>query len=118
MPSEVALDELRLRLREVSDLSAASSVLHWDQTTFMPVGGALSRSRQLALLGRLSHERATDPELGVLLDRLMPYAESLPSGHDDRALIEVAQRDFGLAIRVPAEFSEQAAEHMLSLIHI
>ena len=112
MPSEVALDELRLRLREVSDLSAASSVLHWDQTTFMPVGGALSRSRQLPLLGRLGHERATDPELGVLLDRLMPYAESLPSGHDDRALIEVAQRDFDLAIRVPAEFSERAAEHM------
>ena len=112
MPSDVTIDELRQRLREISDLSAAASVLHWDQTTAMPTGGAVSRSRQLALLGRLSHERATDPELGVLLDRLMPYAESLPSGHDDRALIEVAQRDFDLAMRVPAEFSERAAGHM------
>ena len=112
MPSKVALEELRLRLREISDLSAVSSVLHWDQTTFMPVGGALSRSRQLALLGRLSHERATDPELGALLNRLIPYAESLPPGHDDRALIEVAQRDYDLALRVPAEFSERAAGHM------
>ena len=69
---QAQLDELKHRLREISDLSAAGSVLSWDQATYMPRGGAAARARQGALLGRLAHEKATDPALGRLLDELQP----------------------------------------------
>ena len=68
-------------------------------------------ARQLAVLSRLAHESATDPEIGRLLDRLGPYAESLPPEHDDAALIRVARHDYERRTRVPAEYSERAAKH-------
>ena len=76
--AEQMLVELKGRLREISDLNAASDVLSWDQATYMPEGGAGARGRQLAMLCRLAHERAVAPALGRLLDSLVRYGESLP----------------------------------------
>ena len=111
MSVELDLSDLKLRLREIQDLGAAVSVLHWDQTTYMPPGGAKMRGRQLALLSRIGHARATDPVIGRLLDRLTAYASSLPSDHDDAALLSVARRDFERAVRIPVEYSERLAKH-------
>lgn len=72
---EGKLEELKARLLEIGDLEAAAALLHWDQTTYMPAAGAEARGRQLATLGRLSHEKFIDPEIGKLLDDLLPYAE-------------------------------------------
>jgi carboxypeptidase Taq len=105
------LGELQGRLREISDLSAAGSVLSWDQSTYMPPGGAEARARQSALLGRLAHEKATDPALGKLLDKLNPYALSLPSDADAASLIRIARRDFDRAVKVPADFVARWREH-------
>ena len=111
MSVESDLRELRHRWREARDIGAASAVLYWDQSTYMPTGGAEGRARQLAVLSRLAHESATDPEIGRLLDRLSPYAESLPPEHDDAALVRVARHDYERNTRVPAEYSERAARH-------
>src|SRR5712691_11497802 len=54
LPAEDKLAELKRRLLEISDLSAASSVLSWDQATYMPKEGAAARGRQGATLQRLA----------------------------------------------------------------
>src|SRR5215471_19057591 len=108
---QAQLDELRHRLREISDLGAAGSVLSWDHATYMPPGGAAARARQGALLGRLAHEKATDPALGALLDELQPYARSQPSESDAASLIRVASRDFERAVKVPTDFVARWREH-------
>ncbi len=41
---DAARSELLARLREIDDLSAAADILHWDQATYMPPGGAAARS--------------------------------------------------------------------------
>ena len=38
--AEQMLVELKQRLREISDLNAAGSLLNWDQATYMPQAGA------------------------------------------------------------------------------
>ena len=38
--AEQKLVELKRRLREISDLTAAGDVLNWDQATYMPREGA------------------------------------------------------------------------------
>ena len=43
------LTDLKNRLSEIYDLNAAGSVLSWDEATYMPNGGAVSRGRQLAM---------------------------------------------------------------------
>ena len=111
------LAELRSRLTEVSDLQMAAGVLRWDQTTYMPPGGAAARGRQLALLARLVHEKQTDPAIGKVLDDLRPYEESLPYAHDDAAMLRAARRFYEKAVKVPAAFTAELAGHRAATLH-
>ena len=94
---------LRQRLAEISDLSRAAGVLGWEQRVTMPPLGTESRAESLATLGRIIHDRFTDPEIGRLLERLAPLEESLPYDSDDASLIRVTRRDWEKACRVPTE---------------
>ncbi|MDF1499244.1 MAG: carboxypeptidase M32 [Anaerolineales bacterium] len=105
------LEELKWRLQEVQALNAVSSVLGWDQTTYMPPGGAAARGRQMAVVARLAHEKLTDPEIGHLLDRLERDAADLPDDGDEAALIRVTRRDYERAARIPADFVSAFNEH-------
>ena len=98
---EKKLQELKARLLEVNDLNSAGAVLGWDQTTYMPPGGAAARGRQMATLGRLAQEKFIDPAVGKLLDELQPYAESLPYDSDEASLIRVTRRNYEQAVKVP-----------------
>jgi carboxypeptidase Taq len=105
------LQELKERLMEINDLNAAAAVLSWDQSTYMPPGGAPARGRQMATLARLAQEKFIDPAVGKLLDDLQPYAESLPYDHDDAALIRAARRNYDKLTKVPPVFLAKFYEH-------
>ncbi|MCB8984635.1 MAG: carboxypeptidase M32 [Ardenticatenaceae bacterium] len=105
------LAELKRRLLEIDDLNAATAVLNWDQTTYMPPGGAAARGRQLATLSQLAHEKFIDPEVGRLLEELRPYAESLPYDSDDASLIRVTQRQYDKSTKVPSALLGAFYEH-------
>jgi carboxypeptidase Taq len=105
------LAELKARLREIADLRAAGAVLSWDQATYMPEGGAAARGRQMALLSRLAHERSVAPDIGRLIETLIPYGESLPRASDDACLIRVARRDFEKAVKVSSDWVARAHAH-------
>src|SRR5580765_5368711 len=108
-----SLDALKLRLLEVDDLNAAAALLRWDQTTYMPPGGAPARGRQLATLSRLAHEQFTAAETGKLLERAEAEAASAAYDSDEAALVRVTRRLYEQAIKVPgslvSEFNEHAA---------
>jgi len=117
MTHEAQLAELKLRLREISDLRGAEAVLGWDQATYMPPGGAEARGRQLALLSRLGHERLVEPAIGRLLDALAPWAEAQGADSDAAALVRVTRRDFDRATRVPSAFIQRLSEHTAASYH-
>ncbi len=96
--------ELQQRLTEINDLDAAASLLYWDQATYMPVGGAAARSRQLATLQQLAHEKLIDSAIAHLLDELQPYQASLPYESDDASLLRLARRMYEQSAQVPARF--------------
>jgi carboxypeptidase Taq len=104
---EQKLAELKKRLATVSDLHRASALLGWDQQTYMPPKGASARSEQLATLDKMAHELFTTDEIGVLLQDLTPYANSLPYDSDEASLIRVTQRDYDKARRIPPELVEE-----------
>ena len=108
---EAKFKALKSRLLEVDDLNSAAALLHWDQTTYMPPGGASARARQIATLSRLAHEKLIDPDIGNLLDVLRPYGESLPYHSDEASLIRTASRKFERAVRVPASVAAELSEH-------
>ncbi|MBN1147191.1 MAG: carboxypeptidase M32 [Anaerolineales bacterium] len=105
------LQELKTRLAEAQDLDRANAVLNWDQSTYMPPGGAEARARQSATLGRLAQEKFTDPAIGKLLDELTPYAESLPYDSDDASLVRVTRREYERMTKVPPAFMGELFQH-------
>lgn len=105
------LNRLRNRLRDIDDLHRAAAVLHWDQATYMPPGGATGRGRQLATLSRLAHEQFVDAETGRLLDAAAKETEGLPHDSDDASLVRVTRREWDRATRVPASLVAELEEH-------
>ena len=77
----------------------------WDQLVMMPSEGAAARTQLLGTLARLTHERATAPELGSLLGAL----EQEPLDELDRDIARIARRDFQRAVRVPLELTVELA---------
>jgi carboxypeptidase Taq len=111
-----ALADLRERLQEIDDLKRAAAVLNWDQSTYMPPGGASGRARQMATLEKLRHSRSTDPALGELLANLEDYLDQLSPENDkesdEAALIRVAKRDFDRATRIPTSLMGELANQI------
>ncbi len=112
MTFESRLAALRARLQDLNDLGAIGSLLGWDQSTYQPEAAGAGRARQQALLARLAHAQATDPELGRLLDSLEPERADLDPDGVDARLLHVARRDFERATRLPASFVAQFSQHV------
>ena len=100
---------LQSRWFEIFDLNMSASLLRWDQTTYMPPGGAAARGRQLALLARLAHERLTDPEVGRLIEAV--EREKHPADSIEAAWVRAARREFDRAVKVPADFVSEMQVH-------
>ena len=67
MSAQASYDELVKRCKEITLLSSTSSILYWDQHTFMPAGAAAFRADQMSLLSKLVHTQFTDPKVGELI---------------------------------------------------
>ncbi|WP_324716922.1 carboxypeptidase M32 [Carboxydochorda subterranea] len=102
--------ELLERLAVVDDLARAAAVLRWDMETYMPPGGAGSRSQQVGTLRRLSHQHFTDPRTGELLHRLAGVVQDLPYDSFEASLVRRALRDYERATRVPARLVGELGE--------
>ncbi len=100
---EEKFNELKKRLQEITDITKASGLLSWDRQTYMPPGGAPARTRQMATLNRLAHERVTSDEMGELLETLDDWASALDGDSDQAALIRLAKRDFSKRRAVPTD---------------
>jgi carboxypeptidase Taq len=104
-----ALDRLKERLIEVTDLNKVVRLLSWDQQTVMPPAGTAHRADQTATVQRIAHERFTDAEVGRWLEELRPLEESLDPDSDDAATIRLAGRDYEKAVNVPASLRAEMA---------
>lgn len=109
--AEQKLQELKKRLLEITDLNNVHELLNWDQSTYMPPGGAAARGRQSAMLAQMAQEKFVDKEIGNLLDDLRLYEESLPYESDDASLIRVTRREYERALKVPPKFIGELNEH-------
>src|SRR5437016_2278010 len=98
-----ALQKLRERMAELTDLAALGMLATWDQLVMMPTDGGVGRAHQRGALARLEHERATDDEIGVWLSEL--DGERLED--EDRDIVRLARRDWERARRVPAELAAE-----------
>ena len=103
-----AYDTLTAKLKTITQLKRAKSVLEYDRLVFMPQAGASSKERgaQLAALAELIHEKETDPALGELIQQ----AEQEPrSDSDEMRLLELTKKDYEQNARISPELAGKVA---------
>ena len=96
---ESAWNQLTERMQEIGLLHGTQALLHWDQQTYMPQGGAAMRGAQNARMARLSHERFSAPEVGEWLNTLS-NAELTPF---HKASLRNLNRERARAVRLPGD---------------
>ena len=116
--SSKELGRLKTDLLEINALRVASSILSWDESTYMPLQGASSRGEHIATLQRLAHEKFTSKNIGKLLDKLVSFEPTLPPDSNEACLIRVTRCDYNRATRVPPQFLAEAVNHFSKTYHL
>ncbi|MEX2649409.1 MAG: carboxypeptidase M32, partial [Alphaproteobacteria bacterium] len=105
-----AYAELERRHARLSHLNGARAVLSWDHQAMMPDGGAEARTEQIAVLGVLEHELATDPAQGELL----AAAAAEPLDDWQRANLREMKRRWRHATALDADLVERLSRAVSS----
>ena len=103
-----ALEQLTLKLHDVTDLRHAGDLIEWDERVCMPEGGASVHGEMLATIRRLGHQTFTSGDVARLLDAAARELDGVPRDDDGRRLVEVTRRDYDKAVKVPDAW---VAEH-------
>jgi carboxypeptidase Taq len=117
-----AYKELLDKLRTITHLNHASSVLNYDRSVFMSSSErtSLARGKQLAVLATIAHEKATDPQLGKLIDQATADLQQLsstcpndPTNNEDlttaKRILELEKRSFTKSTCIPVELAAHKA---------
>lgn len=95
-------------------LGGISSLLDWDQETYMPPAAAEIRSEQLKLLAGLIHKSKTSPSFAKSLGKLINIktGKILSKGLTEaqKAALQVWRRDYLKDTSLPASFVEEFAQ--------
>jgi carboxypeptidase Taq len=106
---EQAYADLIQRFKEFSLLGSCSSVLGWDERTYMPREGAAHRAEQMALLARFAHETLTAARIGRLLNEL-EGSELVRDGESPSAVnVREIRRIHDRAAKLPRRLVEELA---------
>lgn len=103
--------ELSSIVNEIENLNSVYSLLIWDQSTYLPENGFPARGKQMAVVGKIIHEKLTNPKIGELLDKLNSHSKDIYENAYARRYIELVGRNYYKAIKIPANFVEQMIEH-------
>ena len=93
-----SLQRLKETMGDINALNAATSIMDWDQQTYMPRGGAEARASHLECLSRMSHEKFTSDQTQKDVGDAMKDASG-----EDVDLLRIIKRDLDLATKLPSE---------------
>jgi carboxypeptidase Taq len=68
-------NKLMEKAKQLAILQSAEALIGWDMETMMPPKGINLRSQQMSVLSVIEHKMSTDPEIGVLLQKIKRSAD-------------------------------------------
>ena len=92
---------------EIRDLGSAFDLLDWDQETYMPGGGLVTRGKVGATLAGIKHRLLTASELQ---DVLAACAEEAAPGRVLAAQVRQARLEVDRAVKIPESLAKALAE--------
>jgi carboxypeptidase Taq len=96
--------DIKEYVQKTADINGAAALLSWDKEVNLPAGGAAIRSRQMATLTSLSHERTIHPQLIENIERLI---QENNLSEDERMNLMRLQEDVTKQTKFSAEFVEK-----------
>lgn len=106
----IQLPEYKLLIdnaRKAATLASCSTLLSWDQQTYMPPNGGGHRSEQLTLLAGMVHELETAPEIGEWLSICENSSLTNSSDSFEGANIREWRHSYNRHIKVPKRLIEE-----------
>eukprot|EP00873_Tetraselmis_striata_P036931 jgi/Tetstr1/457195/TSEL_043844.t1 len=95
------------KLKTISHLEGVSGLLGWDELVMLPEGAAKSRSSQKEALAGVIYEKKTDPEIGQLLEKLVPGMDSMDA--HSAAVVREAASDYKKLTAISKGMAEKMA---------
>lgn len=106
---EKAYEELVETCREIANLGACEALLFWDERTYMPRGAAEGRSKQVALLSGMIHEKFTSPRIDELLTAIEGSDLMADKLSDVAVVVRETRRDYDKRVKLPKKLVEEIA---------
>lgn len=100
-------EKVRKHMNTISDLSAASSLLSWDQETYMPSGSAHVRAEQTSTLAAIIHQLMTGDIAKSLSDEIRETKEKQGS---ISPLLQIFLDDYTKACKLPEELVRKTSK--------
>lgn len=94
-----ALTELQEHFQTLHNLGHAAQYLSWDEAVIMSDEGGDARAKSLATLHKISHEMATAPKIGELIES----AKHVASSKWDQANLRVIERRWTRTTALPVD---------------
>ena len=108
-----AYNELLSKTKDATVLSTVGGIIHWDMETMMPPGAVEQRSEQLALLSRIQHQLATDPEKAKLLNAIQINPEYEALNQEEKRNLYLIKKSYleqtSLPEKLVADLAKQEA---------
>ena len=108
--NETAYAELLDLWKERTLLESCSSVLAWDEQTYLPSGGAELRSDQLSLLAGMVHDKTTASRVGELLQEVEESSSSDDQDSPVAVNIREWRRSYDRATKLPRRLVESISK--------
>jgi len=105
-------------LVELTHLSSATALLHWDLETHMPPAGGAVRGKTISLLSALVHEKFTSPEFEALITELKEASDGGVLSDEEACVVREVWRDFSREKKLPKEFVEDLSQVTSDAHHI
>jgi len=102
-------DKLLMKAKDLFILQSAESIINWDMETKMPPKGIQLRSQQLALLSQFEHRMSTDPEVGVLLERIEKHPDYETLNGLQRRNIYLIRKNYDEQTKLPEKLVVETA---------
>lgn len=93
--------------RETALLTSIQGLLDWDEQTYLPPAAGAYRAEQLAYLAGKTHQRATDPALGEMLDELVDSDLASDVHSESGAVIQHLKKNYDKKTKLPQSLVEE-----------
>ncbi|MEY3313117.1 MAG: carboxypeptidase M32 [Ignavibacteria bacterium] len=92
-------------MNTICDIGAATAVLNWDQETYMPHGGSVTRAEQISTLSTLMHKMMTDDNAKKLVDAIQQDANS-----KQHPLLRLFVDEYQKAVKLPEDLVKRVSK--------